>query len=219
MRTRILLASVAVAAATSTVPLTAAAAAGPTADQLRSAASCAEQISDGEFSEDDGGARTIAVCSTGAAVHWTADFDIDCDGQRGEQCNEDTDPAYQPETAWPQSDGEPLNAAKLPYIVVPTPNDTWDYGEAGIGGGTVAAVVYEDKVAYAVVGDVGPENMIGEGSYRLAEQLGMDPDPATGGVSGEVVDFVLFPDVKISPIEDGEAAASEGEQAASAFVG
>lgn len=193
-------------------------AAGPDADQLRSAASCAEQISNGSFSEDAGGERTIPVCATGSAMRWKADFDIDCDGQRTEQCNENTDPWFLPETAWQQSDGQPLNSAGLPFIVVPSANSTWDFNSRGITGGTVAAVVYGDKVAYAVVGDSGPVDMIGEGSYKLAQQLGIDPDPEFGGIGGRVVDFILFPEVRANPIEDNGAAVSLGEQAATAFV-
>ncbi|WP_269459598.1 hypothetical protein [Allokutzneria albata] len=34
---------------------------------------------------------------------------------------------------------------------------------ANITGGTVAAVVYKENVAYAAVGDVGPTSAIGEG--------------------------------------------------------
>ncbi|WP_205660443.1 glycoside hydrolase family 75 protein [Amycolatopsis antarctica] len=169
--------------------------------------------------EDSGGARTIAVCSTGSAVHWKSDFDVDCDGRRTEERNEDTDPSFLPETAWQQADGQHFDSARLPYIVVPSVNDTWHFGGAGIDGGTVAAVVHEDRVAYAVVGDIGPENMIGEGSYRLAEQLGIDPDPATGGVSAEVVDLILFPGVTVDPIEDQGAAVARGEEAATAFAG
>ncbi|HET6552204.1 MAG TPA: glycoside hydrolase family 75 protein [Dyella sp.] len=38
--------------------------------------------------------------------------------------------------------------------------------------GDVAVVVHGDKLAYAVVADIGPENQIGEGSLRLHEELG-----------------------------------------------
>ncbi len=191
------------------------ASAGPGADELRDAVSgCDTQLSDGEYAENDGDTADIPVCETGGAVHWKADFDVDCDGQRSEKCNENTDPWYQPETAFTQSDGKPLNSATLPHVVVPGVSDIWSYKDSGISGGTVAAVVHEDKVAYAVVGDVGPQAAIGEGSYALAEQLGIDPDPHSGGISGKVVDFVLFPGVEASPIEDHDDAVKQGEQAA-----
>lgn len=194
---------------------------GPTADQLREAvAGCDTQLSNGEYAEDADGSGDIPVCkSPGGAVHWKADFDIDCDGQRTDECNENTDPWFQPETAFTQSDGQPLNSAELPHIVVPLPSDKWDYTGAGIGGGTVAAVAFEDKVVYAVVGDLGPKPIIGEGSYALAEALGIDPDPSTGGVSGKVVDFILFPGVKADPIEDPALSESLGSQAADKLVG
>ncbi|RZQ59371.1 glycoside hydrolase family 75 protein [Amycolatopsis suaedae] len=217
MPKRALLAVCAIAATTLLAPP--AVAAGPSADQLRRAASCAKQISNGKFSEDSGGARTIPVCSTGSAVHWKSDFDIDCDGQVTAQCNKNTDPWFQPETHWQQSDGKHLNSAALPFIVVPSANSTWNFNNHNITGGTVAAVVYGNRVAYAVVGDSGPVNMIGEGSYKLAQQLGIDPNPKTGGVSGRVVDFILFPGVKASPIEDNRKAVTLGESAANRFVG
>ncbi|TCC15641.1 peptidoglycan-binding protein [Kribbella sindirgiensis] len=192
--------------------------AGPTADQLRSRAACESQVSNGKYAHDSGGSRTAAVCRSGDAVHWTADFDIDCDGQRTTQCNENTDPSFQPDTSWHQSDGRPLNSAGLPFIVVPLPSSIWDYRTAGIGGATVAAVVYQDKVAYAVVGDQGPTGIVGEGSYKLAQQLGINPNPASGGVDGAVVTYILFPGVTSTPIENAADAVSKGEAAAQAFV-
>lgn len=193
--------------------------AGPTADQLRTRASgCETQLSNGKYAHDAGGSRTVAVCRSGGAVHWTADFDVDCDGQRTTQCNETTDPSFSPDTSWHQSDGRPLNSAGLPFIVVPLVSSIWDFRTAGIGGATIAAVVYQDKVAYAVVGDQGPTGIIGEGSYRLAEQLGINPNPATGGVSGAVVTFILFPGVTSVPIENNADAIAKGEPAATAFV-
>lgn len=194
--------------------------AGPNADELRAAVdSCDKQLSDGEYAKDEEGSAEIPVCQSGDSVHWKADFDVDCDGQPTDVCNEDTDPAFQPETAFPQSDGDPLIAAKLPYIVVPSSSDIWDYTSADIDGGTVAAVTYEDKVVYAVVGDTGPDSIIGEGSYALADELGIDPDPSTGGVDGAVVDFILFPGTVSDPIEDHAKATAAGEAAASKLVG
>ncbi|GAB2566155.1 glycoside hydrolase family 75 protein [Kribbella endophytica] len=194
-------------------------AAGPTAAQLKErAAGCDTQLSNGKYAHDSGGTRSVAVCGSGNAVHWTADFDVDCDGQRTTQCNENTDPSFQPNTSWNQSDGRPLNSAGLPFIVVPLPSSTWDFRGAGIGGATVAAVVYQDKVAYAVVGDQGPTGIVGEGSYKLAQQLGINPNPSTGGVSGAVVTYILFPGVTSVPIENQTDALTKGQSAATDFV-
>ncbi len=193
--------------------------AGPTAEQLTAKTSgCETQLSNGKYAHDSGGTRSVAVCKSGGAVHWKADFDVDCDGQRTTQCNENTDPSFQPNTSWNQSDGRPLNSAGLPFIVVPLPSSTWDFKTAGIGGATIAAVVYQNKVAYAVVGDQGPTGIIGEGSYKLAQQLGINPNPSSGGVSGVVVTYILFPGVKSVPIENQADALSKGEAAATSFV-
>jgi peptidoglycan hydrolase-like protein with peptidoglycan-binding domain len=208
-----------VAGLTTIAPVQAAELAGPTAQQLKDkTAGCEAQLSNGKYAHDAGGSRTVAVCKTGGAVHWTADFDVDCDGQRTTQCNENTDPSFQPNTSWNQSNGQPLNSAGLPFIVVPLSSSIWNYSTAGVAGGTVAAVVYQDKVAYAVVGDQGPSGIIGEGSYKLAQQLGINPNPSSGGVSGAVVTYILFPGVKSVPIESQTDALSKGQAAATSFV-
>ncbi|MCP3797787.1 glycoside hydrolase family 75 protein [Allokutzneria sp. A3M-2-11 16] len=195
-------------------------AAGPTAAQVKAAvAKCTKQLSSGKYAHDAGGSSTVPVCKTKDAVHWKADFDIDCDGQVTTKCNKQTDPYFQPETAWQQSNGKHLNSAALPFVVVPGISSRWSWKAAGITGGTVAAVVYKDKLVYAVVGDIGPTAIIGEGSYRLAELLGINPHPSTGGIGGSVVDFVLFPGVKASQIENQTSAQTLGAAAATKLVG
>ncbi|WP_344881756.1 glycoside hydrolase family 75 protein [Allokutzneria multivorans] len=194
--------------------------AGPTAAQVKAAvAKCTKQLSSGKYAHDAGGSRTSAVCKTKGAVHWKADFDVDCDGQKTPKCNKSTDPWWQNQTAFTQSNGKPLNAEKLPFVVVPGISSTWSYKGAGIGGGTVAAVTYKDKLVYAVVGDVGPTGAIGEGSYALAKALGINPNPKTGGASGAVVDYVLFPGVKVGKVEDAAAAKTLGAKSAAKLVG
>lgn len=193
--------------------------AGPTADQIRAKMeSCGTQLSDGEYAEDSGGDPSIPVCGKDDAVFWQADLDVDCDGQRTDECNEDTDPYFQPETACVQSDGAPLNSSALPHIVVPLPSGTWDHTQSDINCGTVGAVVYEDKVVYGIIGDKGPDSIVGEASYAMANELGIDPDPSTGGVSGEVVGYVTFPGTEVSKNEDHDEATQLGEAAATKFV-
>jgi hypothetical protein len=190
---------------------------GPTADQLLAKVQNCTPVSNGKFAADDGGSASIPVCGAGGAVFWKSDLDIDCDGQRTDKCNEETDPSFQDQTAFTQSDGKPLDASKLPYIVVPGVSDKWDYRKHDVTGGTVAAVIHNGKVSYAVVGDVGPKEIIGEASYASAAQLGIDPDPATGGAADGVT-FILFPGTKASPIEDTQSAQGRGADAASKFV-
>ncbi|WP_419999906.1 peptidoglycan-binding protein [Streptomyces boninensis] len=193
--------------------------AGPSADQLRAKiAACGSQVSSGKYAQDSGGTRDIPVCGKGGAVFWTADLDVDCDGKRTAECNEDTDPWFQNETACVESDGQPLNSAALPHIVIPLKSSTWDPAASGLGCGTVGAVVYKDKVVYGIIGDRGPAGIIGEASYATAKYLGMNPSPSSGGVSGKVVGYVTFPGTKVSKNEDHAQAVQLGEAAANSFV-
>ncbi|MGW1000444.1 glycoside hydrolase family 75 protein [Streptomyces sp. NPDC002520] len=183
---------------------------------LAKVTSCS-QISNGKYKTDDETSATVPVCGKNGAVFWKADMDIDCDGQRTTNCNENRDPWFQADTAFHQSGGQPLKAESLPYVVVPSSSSIWNYSGAGIKGGGVVAVVYGDKVEYAVVGDTGPTKIIGEASYATAKALGIDPDPATGGADSGVT-YILFKNSKVSPIESHSAAVSLGDQLAKQFL-
>src|SRR2546429_9899248 len=96
--------------------------AGPSASQLLAKTQQCHQISNGKFRTDEETGRTVAVCDASGAVFWRADMDIDCDGQRTSNCNENTDCCFQNDTAFHQSDGKPLRSHSLPYIVLPHPS-------------------------------------------------------------------------------------------------
>lgn len=188
----------------------------PAADLLARVRDCVP-VSRGRYRADEGTSATIPVCGTKEAVFWKADMDIDCDGRPGSRCNSRTDPLFSDATAYEQSDGRYLSAETLPFIVVPAPSAIWDYRAHGVHGGAVAAVVYEDRVQYAVVGDIGPSGIIGEASYATAKALGIRPDPRGGGTPSGVT-YIVFKDSRVKPIEDHEAAVSLGERLAREFV-
>lgn len=227
MRKLILLATMALAAAVMPSALASAApaparpattAAAPTAAQLLAKTNSCNQISNGKYKTDeDVSGKTVAVCDANGAVFWKADMDIDCDGQRSTQCNEDTDCCYQDDTAFHQSDGRPLNAAKLPYIVVPSSSSIWKYSSSQLKGGGSCAVIYNGKVEYAVIGDTGPTQIIGEASYATAKDLGINPDPSNGGTDSGVT-YICFKNSTVSPIENHTAATSKGQSLATTFV-
>lgn len=212
----LLAAGVLPASASGAVPKSAQEGSVSAAALLAKVTSCS-QISSGKYKTDDETSATIPVCGKNGAVFWKADMDIDCDGQRTTNCNEDRDPWYQDDTAFHQSDGKPLKAESLPYIVVPSSSSIWNYSSAGIKGGGVVAVIYNNKVEYAVVGDTGPTKIIGEASYATAKALGIDPDPATGGADSGVT-YILFKNSKVSPIESHSAAVTLGDQLAKQFL-
>ncbi|WP_314172497.1 glycoside hydrolase family 75 protein [Streptomyces winkii] len=187
------------------------------ADLLAKVKDC-DQISNGEYKTDEEGSPSIPVCDTESAVFWKGDLDIDCDGQESEQCNAQTDPSYQDDTAFHTSDGRPLDAAKMPYVVVPSKSDIWNFADSGIEGGGIVAVISGDKVVYTAVGDTGPEEIIGEASYATAEGLGIDPDPATGGAESGVT-YIAFKNSKTDAIEDHDKTVELGDKLAKEFVG
>ena len=192
--------------------------AGPSASQLLAKTQRCSQISNGKFKTDEETGRTVAVCDANGAVFWRADMDIDCDGQRTSKCNENTDCCFLPDTAFHQSDGKPLRADTLHYIVVPSPSSTWRYTSSGLRGAGSCAVIFNNKVLYAVIGDTGPTAIIGEASYATAVNLGINPDPSNGGTEGPVT-YIVFPNTHVNPIETHNNATSLGEQVATQFAG
>ncbi|MFE6165128.1 glycoside hydrolase family 75 protein [Streptomyces sp. NPDC056486] len=188
----------------------------PAAALLAKAGSC-RQVSRGKYRTDDGAAESIPVCGKRGAVFWKADMDIDCDGRPSRACNRRTDPMFQNATAFQESNGRQLSAEHLPYIVVPGVSRHWSHTEHGITGGSVAAVIHEGKVLYAVVGDTGPTDLIGEASYAAAKSLGINPDPRSGGTDAGVT-YIVFDGPKASPVEDHRAAVTQGDALARQFL-
>jgi hypothetical protein len=194
------------------------AATGPTAAQLLAKTQTCTPASTGKYATDDGGPSTVSICKSGSAYFWTSDMDIDCDGITTTHCNSSTDPSYFDETSFETSTGHFFTSDVTHYYVIPLPSSRFNYQSAGISAGSVAAVVYNNKVVYAVFADEGPDNIIGEGSYSLAVALGIDPDPATGGTDGPVT-FIVFPGTVPNPVENNTTIDSVGASAATSWVG
>jgi len=186
------------------------------ADLLAKARGCTP-VSKGRYRSDDGTRADIPVCGKQGAVYWKADMDIDCDGRPGPRCNRRTDPLFSASTAYQQSDGRHLSAETLPYVVVPAASRIWNHRDHDVRGGAVAAVIYKDRVQYAVVGDTGPHDIIGEASYATAKALGIRPDPRGGGTAAGVT-YLVFKGSKASPIESHRAAVKLGESLARKFL-
>jgi hypothetical protein len=193
------------------------AASGPSASALLAKVKNCTVASHGKYATDDGEASTVNICKAGSAFFWKSDLDIDCDGVRTSKCNEDTDPWYQDQTSFETSKGRPFQADSTRYFVIPLPSSRFDYTASGIKPGSVAAVIYNNKVVYAVFADEGPNNIIGEASYATAKALGINADPENGGVDSGVT-FIVFPGKVPSPIESNSAIDSKGMAAANAFV-
>jgi hypothetical protein len=195
-----------------------AAAAGPTASQLLAKSQSCTPASNGKYATDEGGPATVSICKSGSAYVWTSDMDIDCDGISTSRCNGSTDPSYFNETSFQTSTGQFFTADVTHYYVIPLPSSRFNYQSAGISPGSVAAVVYNNKVVYAVFADEGPDDIIGEASYATATALGIDPNPASGGTEGPVT-FIVFPGKVPNPVENNTTIDSVGSSAATTWVG
>src|SRR6185312_13139905 len=124
-------------------------------------------------------------------LSWLAKAAIDSDGcnPNGTPNNVYGDPYYQPATSLKHSDGTYLNALTESYIVVPPAVIN---GVGPIVLGCQARVHYRNtsELTYAVVGDVGPHQKLGELSIRCAQRLKIPFDPNNGGEDNP--DMVLF---------------------------
>jgi hypothetical protein len=108
-------------------------------------------------------------------VFWSSKMAIDADGPAagpGRLSGSELDPGDgegQDETTYRFPNGGPfLSSEVVPYLVVPLGKFR---GATGLNLGDIAMVVFGDKKAGAIVGDLGPSNKIGEGSIRLHELL------------------------------------------------
>ena len=79
--------------------------------------------------------------------------------------------------------GDHLAASELPWVVIPNSenNCRMNFESHGVQLGSVVAVVYSGKVRYGAFVDSGPQNIIGEVSYAMAELFGVNPDPSNRG--------------------------------------
>jgi hypothetical protein len=177
------------------------------------------RASSSPYARDAGGTSAVHVCKLKNAVFFKADMDIDCDGKPSDVCNSSTDPWFQAQTAGVDSQGKPLDAGKLPFIVVPGVSSRWNYKNAGIAMGSVGVVIYDGKMEFGIVGDVGPKAIIGEASYAMAKVLGINPHPSTGGI-GDGVSYILFtgPSARVTKNEDHAQAIEIGKRRAAQLL-
>lgn len=120
----------------------------------------------------------------GQALRFKAGMQIDCDGS-GPSFG---DPCFQGQTSARLANGRSLDATHTPFVVLP-PQLAKQYG---VKLGDLCLVRNGDKVSPAIFGDVGPRNKLGEGSVRLAQNLGINASPTRGGTSGGV-EYQVFP--------------------------
>jgi hypothetical protein len=186
---------------------------------LRGITSQCTVASKGTYATDRSSSAAVDVCKLNGAFFWTADMAVDCDGQKTAQCNSTTDSTFSAQTSIAQSNGQPLIASELPYVVVPLPSGRFDYTKEDVHLGAVAIVLYGNQMAYGVFGDEGQTSVIGEASYAMAANFGLPPGPKNGGTTGPVTYIVLTGSTSVvAPVEDQTAAVTLGTTLAQQLI-
>jgi hypothetical protein len=105
----------------------------------------------------------------GQCLYFDSELQLDTDGWPEGKGKGDED--WDPKTSLKYADRKTsLNANAVPYIVLPLPK-SW-VSNRGISLGDYAAVIHKGNVTFAVFGDEGPADKIGEGSIQLLRALG-----------------------------------------------
>lgn len=173
--------------------------------------------------------NTVILQFADGTVFFDGKMAIDADGSA---LSKRHDFPNQPETAlrYPVSNVS-LDAERVPYIVLPM-------GElrrtAGVGTGDLAVVVKDGNVQFAIVGDVGPRQHIGEGSMKLHMSFGRhictayDEDRNCSAFTDTSLDapvlYFVFPNTKrliydgLSPDNINTRIASAGRDVWTAFL-
>jgi hypothetical protein len=89
-----------------------------------------------------------------------------------------------------------LIGAMDPFIVVP---GAFTRGPEPVKPGDYALVVYGDAIYPAIVGDVGPNDKVGEASLRIARELNALSTPYNRPVSDLKVTYIIFPGTAEKP--------------------
>jgi len=77
-----------------------------------------------------------------------------------------------------------------PYIVIP---GAFTHGKDAAKTGDYAVVIYGDAIYPAIVGDIGPNDKVGEASFRIGKQINPQTTPYNRPVSDLKVTYLVFP--------------------------
>jgi hypothetical protein len=165
----------------------------------------------------------------GGAVYIDADMDIDADGSPNARR---LDPQFgQLQTSFNFSgqagQARFVNAESVPYIALPgnnrRPSERF-FRRMGLEVGDIAAVIFRDKVEFALFADVGDPDKIGEGSIALAQSLGHDPFVVRRGrrivgrsIPGDVI-YIVFPGSRLAGLTPANAAERVRERGRQLFT-
>ena len=98
--------------------------------------------------------------------------------------------ALEDETRSPRDQRRFVDSVTIPYIVLPP--TAIRAGRARLGDFVVVVNTHNHKQAYAIFADIGPDDLLGEGSIALANALGIPSDARVGGIRDGVI-YLVFP--------------------------
>jgi hypothetical protein len=137
-----------------------------------------------------GAVKVLGTLPSGQ-LYFDSELQLDTDGWPDGAGRGDS--SWQPVTTLTYEDDSSINANAVPYFVLPK---QWS-SQFNIKLGDLAAVIYKDKIAFAVFADVGPANKLGEGSLALLRRLGAERLKPDGKVinsgMGPGVITIVFP--------------------------
>jgi len=84
-----------------------------------------------------------------------------------------------------------VNSESVPFFVLPTA--LVSLGSIHIGDISYVFNTVTGQGCFAIYADSGPAGSLGEGSIYLATQIGINPNPKTGGTSSGIIDYIVFP--------------------------
>lgn len=125
-------------------------------------------------------------------VGFTAPMAIDGDGPKTAEDKKKetgTDTYYQKDTSLRYTPGgESVNGRAVPFIVV---SEELLSKHPEIKLGDYATITYGGKTMYGIIADVGPR--LGEASPATAKGIGINPNPADGGMEAAAVRYIIAP--------------------------
>jgi len=83
-----------------------------------------------------------------------------------------------------------------PYIVIP---GAFTHGHDAAKTGDYSVVVFGDAIYPAIVGDIGPNDKVGEASFRIAKEVNPQSTPYNRPVSDLKVTYLIFPGTAETP--------------------
>ena len=89
-----------------------------------------------------------------------------------------------------------LIGATDPYIVIP---GAFAHGKDAPKVGDYAVVMFADAIYPAIVGDIGPNDKVGEASLRIAKQINASSTPYNRPVSDLKATYLIFPETADKP--------------------